>query len=390
MTDRPQFDLIDGRFYSGELGDPRQAYAWMRAHQPVYRADGILGAASYEAVLAAERNPELFSNAGGIRPGGRPAAADDRHGRPAAPAASPTRQRRLHPQAGGSEDRPDPGDLRSPHRRRARQGRSGLRARPGRAAPPHAVVGDMLGVRPEERDTFLQWSDDLMNALGSNATPPEELQAQANAYLAFNEFTLRTIEERRQNPTDDLTSILVHSEIDGHRLSDPDIIGETLLILIGGDETTRHVLSGGMEQLMRHPDQQQRLVNDPDGIPAAVEEMLRWSSPIKNMCRTVTRDVEFFGTDLRQGEKMMLLFESANFDESVFEHPEVFDIERSPNPHVAFGFGTTSASATNSPGSKRRSCSSNCCRGCRAWCSSTTARCGVVLPTSCPGSRRCR
>ena len=95
-----------------------------------------------------------------------------------------------------------------------------------------------------------------------------------------------------------------------------------------------------MEQLLRHPDQQQRLVNDPDGIPAAVEEMLRWSSPIKNMCRTVTRDVEFFGTDLREGEKMMLLFESANFDEAVFEHPEVFDIERSPNPHVAFGFGT--------------------------------------------------
>ncbi len=208
------------------------------------------------------------------------------------------------------------------------------------AAPlPMAVVGDMLGVRPQERDLFLQWSDDLMNALGSNATP-EGLQAQANAYLAFNEFTLRTIEERRQNPTDDLTSILVHSEIDGHRLSDADIVGETLLILIGGDETTRHVLSGGMEQLLRHPEQQARLVNDPDGIPTAVEEMLRWSSPIKNMCRTVTRDVDFFGTALREGEKMMLLFESANFDEAVFHNPDVFDIGRSPNPHVAFGFGT--------------------------------------------------
>lgn len=338
MTNRPDFDLIDGRFYSGELGDPREAYAWMRAHEPVYRADGILGAASYEAVLAAERDPELFSNAGGIRPGVGPL-----------------------PQM---IDMDDPQHLQ--HRRLVNAGftRKQVEAKTDRireicdhlidaacdkdevdfvrdlAAPlPMAVVGDMLGVRPEERDTFLHWSDDLMNALGSNATP-EELQAQANAYLAFNEFTLRTIAERRQNPTDDLTSILVHSEIDGHRLSDPDIVGETLLILIGGDETTRHVLSGGMEQLLRHPDQQQRLVNDPDGIPAAVEEMLRWSSPIKNMCRTVTRDVEFFGTDLCEGEKMMLLFESANFDEAVFEHPEVFDIERSPNPHVAFGFGT--------------------------------------------------
>ncbi|WP_072686931.1 cytochrome P450 [Rhodococcus marinonascens] len=338
MGDRPEFDLLDGRFYSGGLGDTHRAYAWMRAHEPVYRADGIVGAASYEAVLTAERDPELFSNAGGIRPGVGPL-----------------------PQM---IDMDDPQHLQ--HRRLVNAGftRKQVEAKVGRireicdhlidavcekgeadfvrdlAAPlPMAVIGDMLGVRPEERDTFLQWSDDLMNALGSNVTDAE-LQAQMDAYAAFNEFTLRTIEERRQNPTGDLTSILVHSEIDGHRLSDEDIVGETLLILIGGDETTRHVLSGGMEQLMRHPDQQARLISDAAGIPAAIEEMLRWSSPIKNMCRTVTRDVEFFGTELHEGEKMMLLFESANFDEKVFENPEVFDAERSPNPHVAFGFGT--------------------------------------------------
>ena len=338
MGNRPEFDLIDGRFYSGELGDPREAYAWMRAHEPVYRANGILGAASYEAVLTAERDPELFSNAGGIRPGVGPL-----------------------PQM---IDMDDPQHLQ--HRRLVNAGftRKKVEAKIDRireicdqlieavcdkgeadfvrdlAAPlPMAVVGDMLGVRPEERDTFLQWSDDLMNALGSNVTE-ESLQAQLNAYVAFTEFTHRTIADRRKNRTDDLTSILVHSEIDGHRLSDEDIVGETLLILIGGDETTRHVLSGGMEQLMRHPDQQASLVRDPDGIPAAIEEMLRWSSPIKNMCRTVTRDVDFFGTQLRRGEKMMLLFESANFDDTVFDEPNRFDIARSPNPHVAFGFGT--------------------------------------------------
>ncbi|AOW93536.1 cytochrome [Rhodococcus sp. WMMA185] len=338
MADRPNFDLLDGRFYSGELGDTHQAYAWMRAREPVYRAEGIVGAASYEAVLAAERDPQLFSSAGGIRPGVGPL-----------------------PQM---IDMDDPQHLQ--HRRLVNVGftRKRVEARADRireicdhlidsvcekgeadfvrdlAAPlPMAVIGDMLGVRPEERETFLRWSDDLMNALGSNATD-EELQAQMDAYAAFSEFTLRTIEERRQNPTDDLTSVLVHSEIEGVRLSDEEIVGETLLILVGGDETTRHVLSGGMEQLMRHPDQQERLVDDAGAIPTAVEEMLRWSSPIKNMCRTVTRDVEFFGAELRQGEKMMLLFESANFDEKVFADPEVFDINRSPNPHVAFGFGT--------------------------------------------------
>ncbi len=95
-----------------------------------------------------------------------------------------------------------------------------------------------------------------------------------------------------------------------------------------------------MEQLLRHPDQRRELVDDPDTIPLAMEEMLRWSSPIKNMARTMTRDTDFFGAQLKAGEKMLLLFESANFDESVFLNAERFDIGRTPNPHVAFGFGT--------------------------------------------------
>ena len=113
-----------------------------------------------------------------------------------------------------------------------------------------------------------------------------------------------------------------------------------MLILIGGDETTRHTLSGGTEQLLRHPGQWQRLVADPALLPAAVEEMLRWTSPVKNMARTILRDNEFHGTQLREGEKMLLLFESANFDETVFGDPENFRIDRNPNSHLAFGFGT--------------------------------------------------
>ncbi|AQA24283.1 putative cytochrome P450 [Rhodococcus sp. MTM3W5.2] len=208
------------------------------------------------------------------------------------------------------------------------------------AAPlPMAVIGDMLGVRPQEREMFLQWSDDLVEAQGSNASE-EMLSKMMAAYVSFVEFTMRTIEQRRREPTEDLTSVLVHAEIDGRRLTDEDIVAETLLILVGGDETTRHVLSGGMEQLMRHPEQRDQLVADPSLIPQALEEMVRWVSPVKNMCRTVTRDVEFHGTRLRAGEKMLLLFESANFDESVFEDPARFEASRNPNPHVAFGFGS--------------------------------------------------
>ena len=148
------------------------------------------------------------------------------------------------------------------------------------------------------------------------------------------------VEARRREPADDLVSVLIAAEVDGQRLTDEQILAETLLILIGGDETTRHTLSGGTAELTRHPDQWQALQDDPELLPGAVEEMLRWTSPIKNMCRTLTADTDFHGTALHAGEKILLLFESANFDETVFGDPDVFRIDRAPNNHVSFGFGT--------------------------------------------------
>jgi cytochrome P450 family 142 subfamily A polypeptide 1 len=115
---------------------------------------------------------------------------------------------------------------------------------------------------------------------------------------------------------------------------------ESLLLLVGGDETTRHVISEGMYQLLLHPDQRQKIVDEPATITTAVEEMLRWVSPIKNMARTVTRDVEVRGQQLHEGEKLLLLYASANRDEDVFDDPETFDVTRTPNDHVAFGFGS--------------------------------------------------
>ena len=146
--------------------------------------------------------------------------------------------------------------------------------------------------------------------------------------------------ERKANPTDDLFSVLVNAEVDGQRMSDDEIVMETLLILIGGDETTRHTLSGGTAALLAHRDQWEAVLADPELLPGAIEEMLRWTSPVKNMCRTLTQDIEFHGTSLRAGEKIMLMFESANFDETVFEDPDDFRIDRNPNSHMAFGFGT--------------------------------------------------
>jgi cytochrome P450 family 142 subfamily A polypeptide 1 len=201
------------------------------------------------------------------------------------------------------------------------------------------LIGDMLGVAPEDRDDLLRWSDDMVSSQSGNATEEMFLSAM-HAMEEYTEFCTHAVAQRREQPTDDLMSILVHAEVDGDRLAPDDILHESLLILVGGDETSRHVISGGMEQLLLNPDQRRILLDDPGKLTVAVEEMLRWVSPIKNMCRTVTHDTEFLGEQLLEGQKCMLLYESANRDETKFDDPFRFDVQRQPNEHVAFGFGS--------------------------------------------------
>jgi cholest-4-en-3-one 26-monooxygenase len=335
-TTKPDVDLTDGNFFAG---DSRAIYRWMRANEPVFRdRNGLAAASTYQAVIDAERQPELFSNAGGIRPD-----------QPAMPMMI---------------DMDDPAHLLRRKlvnagftRKRVKDREESIGAlcdalidavcERGEcdfvwdlAAPlPMAVIGDMLGVRPEQREMFLKWSDDMVTLLSSHVSQ-EDFQPSMEAFAAYTEFMMGMITARRKEPTDDLVSVLVDAVVDGERLSDDQIVTEVLLLLIGGDETTRHTLSGGTAQLLRHPDQHERLVNDLELLPNALEEMLRWTSPVKNMCRMLTADTEFHGTELKRGEKIMLLFESANFDEKVFGDPENFRIDRYPNNHVAFGFGT--------------------------------------------------
>jgi cytochrome P450 family 142 subfamily A polypeptide 1 len=184
---------------------------------------------------------------------------------------------------------------------------------------------------------MLRWSDALLGALNGGAA---EMEAAATSFADYAEYAHAMIADRRAHPSDDLVSVLVHGEVDGVRLRDDEIMFEALLLLLGGDETTRNVTCGGVEVLLAHPDQRQRLADDPRLLGGAVEEALRWVSPIKNMNRTITRDVEFGGQRLREGDSTLLLYESANFDEAQFDEPDRFDVERSPNEHIAFGFGS--------------------------------------------------
>ncbi len=338
---KPDVDLADGNFYA-DRQTSREAYRWMRANQPVFRdRNGLAGATTYQAIIDAERNPELFSNTGGIRPDqpGMPYMID---------MDDPSHLvRRKLVNAGFTRKRvtekiPSLGRLCDALIDAVCERGECDFVRDIAAPLPMAVIGDMLGVLPEERGMLLKWSDDLVTGLSSHIDPTgAEAMAVMNAFAAYTEFTMATIAKRRAEPTDDLFTILVNSEVEGQRMSDDEIVMETLLILIGGDETTRHTLSGGTEQVLRHRDQWDALRGDSGALlPGAIEEMLRWTSPVKNMCRTLTADNEFHGTELREGEKIMLLFESANFDETQFEDPDEFNIRRDPNGHVAFGFGT--------------------------------------------------
>jgi len=340
VTTTPPADLriglTDGTFYGG---DPFPAFAWMRDEAPAYfdEAAGVWGITRYADVKEISKDPETFSNAGGIRPDS-----------PALPmmidfdAPEHVRRRRLVSEGFTPK--------------RIRESTDGVRnvcdaildkvceqghadfVRDIAAPLPMIVIGDMLGVAPEDRDALLRWSDDMVKALGS--PDPTAMDGAAVAAMEYAEYITAVVEQRRRDgQSDDLVGTLVHADIDGDRLDESSLIYETLLILIGGDETTRHVLSGGMYELLTHPDQYALLAAEPERRQLGVEEMLRWVSPIKNMARTATRDVELHGRTIRQGQKLLLLYPSANRDERNFEAPERFDVTRTPNDHMAFGFG---------------------------------------------------
>src|SRR5262249_55561910 len=146
-------------------------------------------------------------------------------------------------------------------------------------------------------------------------------------------------EERRRNPTDDLVSRLVHAEGGGERLDDREDSNFFELFIFAGNETTRTGVSQGILALVPHPDELERVPRDPSPVPTAVDEILRYGTPIIYFRRTATRDTEIRGTPVQAGDRVALWYVSANFDEDVFADPMRFDVERQPNPHVTFGRG---------------------------------------------------
>jgi cytochrome P450 family 142 subfamily A polypeptide 1 len=331
----PAIDLVSGEFWGR---NPHEELTWLRENAPVYWDGRVWGIASHADLKYVSLHPEAFCNGGGIRPDNAaiPMMIDQ-------DGAEHKRRRNMVNRGFTPRRLADAVDRINALCDRiiddvVERGECDAVMDLAAWLPMH-VIGDMLGFPESERASLLKWSDDMLRALVGTGDP-EAMMPAAQAYAGFREFATAAIEDRQRNPGEDLVSLLVAGGTDGDGFNVEDVIHDALLILIGGDETTRHVISGGLYQLLRNPDAKRELIDDPSKIPCAVEEMLRWVSPIKNMARTVVEDTVVGDQKLEAGDKLLLLYPSANRDAAVFADPFRFDIARTPNDHVAFGIGT--------------------------------------------------
>lgn len=200
---------------------------------------------------------------------------------------------------------------------------------------PILVIADMLGIPGEDLDRFRVWSDALIEAASDINSPKVALAAELFAY-----FDTVIAERRDGDRGTDTISILIDAEVDGERLTHHELLGFCMTLLVAGNETTRNLISGGVLALAERPDAWRQIRNDAKVIPTAVEELLRWVTPIMTFARTATCDTDVGGQAIRKGDYLLMLYASGNRDEEVFgPTANEVDITRRPNPHLAFGFG---------------------------------------------------
>ena len=198
---------------------------------------------------------------------------------------------------------------------------------------PVSVISDMLGCDPKHRDLFKQVSSQLVENMGTDIAGSERLVMGLCGIL--NEV----VEDRKANPIDDLISVLVSSEVDGDVISDKDLYAFVFLLLVAGSETTTNLLTNAFLLMDEQPEIRMALLEDPSKIPQAVEEFVRYDSPAQGLVRATSREVEIGGVTIPANEQLLILFGSANRDESQFENPDQFIMDRKDNNHIAFGFG---------------------------------------------------
>jgi cholest-4-en-3-one 26-monooxygenase len=202
---------------------------------------------------------------------------------------------------------------------------------------PLQVIAELLGVPQEDRHRMFDWS----NRMVGSEDPEYQLEAEMalTAAMELYAYAAELFGRKRIDPHADLMSVLTTVEVEGEHLSDMELELFFLLLTVAGNETTRNLMSGAMHAFFQYPDQWQRLRADRSLLPTAVDEMLRFVSPVMNFRRTAVCDSVLSGTQIKAGDKVVFFHASGNRDEDIFENPDVFDIGRDPNPHIAFGGG---------------------------------------------------
>jgi len=332
-------DLLDPEFYRR---NPHDAWTWMRANEPVYRDErnGLWGITRHADVLDVERRSTVFRSGLGYRALWSPTevnmiAQDDPRHRQQRMLVQP----RLTKQSVSSRQE-QVRDLTADILDEALAAGEEMEVIDALAGQlPARLTAQLLGF-PESRWRDLKsWSERLMR------TDMRDRDGQV-----FTEFMMANMEfvgalgevaaAKMADPGDDLISVWVRAEIDGVPYTPEHIANEVGLFIAGGAETTRTAIAHGLRAFVDHPEQWEALAADPSLVPGAVEEVLRWVAPLNNMFRRTLSDDVVGGQKINAGDRLVLLYPAANRDESVFEDPFAFDIRRSPNPHVSFGFGT--------------------------------------------------
>ena len=209
------------------------------------------------------------------------------------------------------------------------------------AAHPLRILSTILGVPRQEEPRILALTNQLFASDDPDLQREGEDRLAAAKALALDFFQMfqEIIEDRRANPRGDLATVLANGQVNGEPMGLMETLGYFLIVFTAGHDTTKNSLVGGLHALAQHPEEFAKLKRHPELIPSAVEEILRFASPVNYMKRVVGQDIEFRGQKLREGENLVLFYSSANRDEAVFEDPFTFRVDRKPNPHLAFGIG---------------------------------------------------
>ncbi len=347
-------DIIGADYYAAH-GYPHEAWAWLRREAPVYRHDRgdtepFWAITKHADIIWLSRQPKRFLNSPRI-------AVFPDFDRPDVP---PVRHLL-------NMDPPDHARFRRlASRRFTPRGVSALRERVERisreildeiagegelregdfvelvSAPlTLRVLAEMLGVPREDWELMFRWTNETIGSTDPDyqqegATATETIE---RARLALFGYFAELVQKRRAAPQDDIVSVLANAELGGEPLPTFELLSYYFLLVVAGNETTRNAMSGGLLAFIENPDQWEKLRGQPNLVDSAVEEVVRWTTPVIQFCRTATEDVELRDQKIRAGDNLCLFYPSANHDEEVFEDPFAFRIERDPNPHLAFGIG---------------------------------------------------